>query len=90
MSPEPFIRKCRSLAMAKSIYVEVIDGQVRLAWINDDGADFMKRADAIGLGITYDDLLEALSEAGRTRGTSGRYSINDTIGHRLKRLLDIK
>jgi hypothetical protein len=90
MSPEPFIRKCRSLARAKSISVEVIDGRVRLAWINDDGADFMERADAIGLGITYDMFLETLSEAGWTRDTSGRYPISDTIGHRLKRLLDIK
>jgi hypothetical protein len=58
----------------KSIHVEVIDGRVRLAWINDDDSDFMNRADVIGLGITYDGPLEALSEAGWTRGTSGRIS----------------
>jgi hypothetical protein len=90
MSPEPFIRKCRSLARAKSVYVEVIDGRVRLAWITDDGADFMDRADVIGLGITYDMLREAISEAGWTGGTSGRYPINDVIRQGLKKLLNIK
>jgi hypothetical protein len=57
ISPEPFIQKCRSLARAKSLYLDVVDGRVRLAWINDDRADFMEWADAIGLGVSYDMLL---------------------------------
>ena len=33
--------------------MDVVDGQVRLAWkCSDDAADFMERADAIGLGIS--------------------------------------
>ena len=32
ISLKPFIEKCRSLVRAKSLYVDVEDGQVRLAW----------------------------------------------------------
>ena len=32
ISPKPFIEKCRSLVRAKNLYVDVEDGQVRLAW----------------------------------------------------------
>ena len=73
ISPEPFIHKCKSLARAKSLYLDVVDGRIRLAWkgSSDDGSidfmdgsiDFMERADAIGLGISYDMFLDALSEA---------------------------
>jgi hypothetical protein len=79
ISPEPFVQKCRSLAGAKSIYLEVVDGRVRLAWKNDDAADFMEWGDYIGLGITYDMLLEALSEAGGATSMNGCYPINDAI-----------
>lgn len=75
--PEPFIQKCRSLARAKSLYLEVMDGRVRLAWevSSDDGSiDFMERTDAIGLGISYDMLLDALSEAEGTIDIDGRLS----------------
>jgi hypothetical protein len=71
ISPEPFIHKCKSLAKAKSLYLDVVDGRVRLAWKgrSDDGSiDFMERADAIGLGISYDMILDALSEAGGALG----------------------
>ena len=66
ISPEPFIRKCKSLAAAKNTYLDVVDGRVRLFWTgsSDDATDFMERADAIGLGISYDMLLDALFEAG--------------------------
>jgi hypothetical protein len=73
ISPEPFVQKCRSLARAKSIYLEVVDGRVRLAWKNGDAADFMDWGDYIGLCITYYMLLEALSDAGGSTSTSGRY-----------------
>ncbi len=76
ISPEPFIQKCRSLAKAKKIYLDVVDGRVRLAWnVNSDECciDFMERADTLGLEITYDLLLDALSEAGGTIDTNGLY-----------------
>ena len=66
MSPEPFIQKCKSLAKAKNTYLIVVGGRVRLAWaasFSDGCTDFMDRAEVIGLGISYDMLLEALSEA---------------------------
>jgi hypothetical protein len=56
ISPEPFIKKCKSLAGAKP-YLDVVDGRVRFAWMDDDATDFMDRADAIGLGISYNMLL---------------------------------
>lgn len=67
MSLEPFIQKCRSLAKARNLYLDVVAGRVRLAWTgstDDDSIDFMERADAIGLGISYDTLLDALLDAG--------------------------
>jgi hypothetical protein len=82
ISPEPFIQKCRSLARAKSLYLDVMDGRIRLAWkdSSDDGSvDFMERADAIGLGISYDMLLDALSEAEGVIDVNGHYPINDAI-----------
>jgi hypothetical protein len=90
MSPEPFIQKCRSLKRAKSVYLEVVDRSIRLAWTTDDRAGFMKRADVLGLGITYDMLLEALSEAGSSTSINGQYPINDDIKQTLKKLLNIK
>jgi len=32
ISPEPFVEKSRSLAKAKSLYVDVENGFARLAW----------------------------------------------------------
>jgi hypothetical protein len=90
MSPEPFIQKCKSLAAAKNTYLDVVDGRVRLAWMNDGVIDFMERADAIGLGVSYDTLLDALSEAGGAIDSEGRYPINDVIRRRLMRVLNTK
>ena len=92
ISPEPFVQKCRSLARAKSIYLEVLEGHVRLAWKGsiDNDQGFMERVDAIGLGINYDMLLNALSKAGGAPSMSGRYPINDAIRRKLKRLLKAK
>jgi hypothetical protein len=88
MSPEPFILKCKSLAKAKNPYLEVVDRRVRIAWeVGSDSIGFMERADAIGLGITYDMLLDALSEAGGETTLSGCYPINDAIRQRLRKLL---
>jgi hypothetical protein len=47
----------------------------------------MERTDAIGLGISYDMLLDALAEAGGATSMSGRYPINDAIRLRLRKLL---
>ena len=44
-------------------------------------------ADAIGLGISYDMILDALSEAGGVIDTNGRYPVNDVIRRRLRRIL---
>jgi len=80
ISPGPFILKCRSLCKAKRTYLEVVDGRVCLAWECPDGeVDFMERADVIGLGISYDMMLDALSEAGGAVDVNGRYPINDPI-----------
>jgi hypothetical protein len=90
ISPEPFIRKCKSLAAAKNTYLDVVDGRVRLVWTgsSDDATDFMERADAIGLGISYDMLLEALFEAGGTIDINGSYPIDDAIRQRLRRIFN--
>jgi hypothetical protein len=88
MSLEPFVQKCKSLAVAKKTYLDVVDGRVRLAWMNDGVIGFMERADAIGLGISYDTLLDALSEAGGAIDADGRYPINDIIRRRLRRMLN--
>jgi hypothetical protein len=87
ISPAPFIQKCKNLARAKSRYLDVMDGRVRLAWVDDGAAEFIDRAEAIGLGISYDMLLDALSEAGGATSLSGRYPINDAIRQRLMKLL---
>ena len=49
---------------------------------------FMQRADIIGLGISYDMLLEALFEAGGAIDVNGRYPINDAIRQRLRRIFN--
>jgi hypothetical protein len=90
ISPEPFIQKCRSLAKAKKIYLNVVDGRIRLAWnvSPDDGSiDYMERVDALGLDITYDMLLDALSEGGGTIDADGRYPINEALRQKLRKLM---
>jgi hypothetical protein len=90
ISPEPFIQKCKSLARAKNPFLDVVDGRARLAWMvsSDNGSvGLMERADVIGLGISYDMLLDALSEAGGATSMSCRYPINDAICQRLRKLL---
>ena len=50
----------------------------------------MERADAIGLGISYDTLLDALLDAGGSIDADGHYPINDVIRRRLMRILNTK
>jgi hypothetical protein len=78
------------LAAAKNTYLDVVDGRVRLVWTgsSDDATDFMERADAIGLGISYDMLLEALFEAGGAIDINGSYPIDDAIRQRLRRIFN--
>jgi hypothetical protein len=45
ISSEPFVQKCKSLAKAKNLYLDVLDGRVILAWMDDGAANFMERAD---------------------------------------------
>jgi hypothetical protein len=86
ISPEPFVQKCKSLAKTKNTYLDVLDGRVVLAWMDDGAANFMERADVIGLGLSYDMLLDALSEAGGAIDVNGRYPIDDAIRRRLRRI----
>ena len=89
ISSEPFIQKCRSLAGAKNPHLEVKDGRIRLAWTDTskNRIEVMERADAIGLGISYDMLVEALLDAGGTIDADGHYPMNDAIRRRLKSLM---
>jgi len=65
----------------------VADGRIRLSWIADDcHVDYMERVDLIGLGISYDILLDALSEAEGTLDADGCYPIDDDIRTALRRL----
>ena len=65
ISPEPFVEKCRSLAKAKDLYVDVGNGQVRLAWTthSEDASankiEYIDRIEASRLNIHYDLLLDA-------------------------------
>ena len=90
ISPEPFIQKCKSLAKAKNLYLDVLDGHVVLAWMDDGAANFMERADVIGLGLSYDMLLDALYDAGGAIDVNGRYPVNDAIRRRLWKILNAK
>ena len=89
ISPEPFLRKCRSLARAKNPYLDVVEGRARLAWTTGDEChvDYMDRVDAIGLGISYDMLVNAVMEAGGTLDADGRYPLDDAIRMTLRRLM---
>ena len=95
ISPEPFIQKCRSLAKAKNLHLDVMDGIVRLAWASySDSAicrtESIDRIEGIRLGISYEMILNALEEAGGTIGINGRYPINDVIRQRLRKVLNGK
>jgi hypothetical protein len=87
ISPEPFIKKCKSLAKAKSPYIDVMNGRARLAWLDDGGAaEFMDRVEMNRLGISYEMLLDALEEVGGETSRNGSYLINGAIKRRLRML----
>jgi len=89
ISSEPFIQKCRSLAKGKNLHLEVVDKRIRLAWTRspDGQIDFMERIDIIGLGISYDMLVEAMLDAGGTIDADGHYPIDNAIRHTLRKIL---
>jgi hypothetical protein len=45
ISSEPFVEKCRSLARAKKLYVDVENGQIRLAWATNSEDASAKKAE---------------------------------------------
>jgi hypothetical protein len=88
ISPEPFIQKCRSLAHGKNPHLDVAHRRIRLAWTvgsTDSYLEFMERTDLIGLGISYDMLLDALIEAGGALDADGQYPIDDAIRRTLRK-----
>jgi hypothetical protein len=91
ISPEPFIQKCKSLAKAKHLYVDVKNGAIRLAWsaLSEDGAankiEYINRAEAASLGMPYELLLDAVLEAGGAIDGIGHYPVTDEIIGRLKK-----
>jgi hypothetical protein len=92
ISPEPFVQKCKSLAKAKDLYVDVKDGSIRLAWsaISKDGTaskiEHINRAEAVRLGIPYELLLDAVLEAGGTIDGSDHYPVTEEIIHGLRKV----
>jgi hypothetical protein len=90
ISPEPLIEKCRSLARAERVYLDVVDGRVRLGWMGGSEEGFMNRVEAFRLGISYEMLLEALEEVGGETSMNGRYPVNNAIRQRLTKLFKTK
>ncbi|MDD1753429.1 MAG: hypothetical protein LUQ38_10130 [Methanotrichaceae archaeon] len=91
ISPEPFVQKCRSLAKSRDIHVEVEEGLSRLAWtdFSHDGltkkVEYIDRIEAAVLGISYDLLLDAVSDGDGAIESSGRYLVIEEIIRRLKK-----
>jgi hypothetical protein len=85
ISPEPFVQKCKSLAKARDLYVDVKDGSIRLAWSasSDDELtsvmEYINRAEAASLGMPYELLLYAVLEGGGTIDGRGHYSMTEEI-----------
>ena len=86
ISPEPLIEKCRSLARAERVYLDVVDGRVRLGWMGGSEDEFMDRIEMNRLGISYEMLIEALEEVRGETSMNSRYPINGTIRERLRML----
>jgi hypothetical protein len=86
ISPEQFIEKCKSLARAKNLYVDVKDGQIRLAW-TDNGSnkvEYIDRIEAVRLGIPYELLVDVVEEHGGTIDIDGRYPVTNEIIRKLR------
>ncbi|MCJ7443738.1 MAG: hypothetical protein MUO26_04270 [Methanotrichaceae archaeon] len=92
ISPEPFIQKCKSLAKAKNLYVDVEDGHILLAWtpVPDDGStnnvEYIDRTEAVRLVISYDLLLDAVSEGGGAININDHYPVIYEIIRRFRKI----
>ncbi|MCJ7444838.1 MAG: hypothetical protein MUO26_09965 [Methanotrichaceae archaeon] len=89
ISPEPFIQKCKSLAKARNLYVDVKDGQIRLVWTDDASTnkfEYIDRIEAVRLGIPYDLLIDAVSEGGGGIDINGCYPVTDEIIRKLRKV----
>ncbi|MDD1752780.1 MAG: hypothetical protein LUQ38_06815 [Methanotrichaceae archaeon] len=89
ISPEPFVKKCKSLAKARDLYVDVKDGSIRLAFSDDtltSKVEYINRAEAVRLGIPYDLLLDAVLEGGGAIDGNGHYPVTDEIIRRLRKV----
>ncbi|MCJ7443107.1 MAG: hypothetical protein MUO26_01005 [Methanotrichaceae archaeon] len=87
---EPFIQKCKSLAKAENLYVDMKDGQIRLAWKDCDGSTnkvaYIDRVEAVRLGISYDSLSDAVSEGGGAIDIDGHYPVTNGIIRSLRKV----
>jgi hypothetical protein len=89
ISPEPFVEKCRSLAKSKDLYVDVENGQVRLAWMArfDDGTpnkiEYIDRIEASRLNIDHDLRQDAVSEDRGVAIIDGRYPVTDALSQKV-------
>ncbi|MCJ7444945.1 MAG: hypothetical protein MUO26_10520 [Methanotrichaceae archaeon] len=89
ISPEPFIQKCKSLAKAKNLFVDVKDGQIRLAWTEDGSTnkfEYIDRIEAVRLGISYESLVDAVSEGGGAIDINGHYPMTNEIIRSLRKV----
>ena len=91
ISPTPFVEKCKRLAKSRHLYVDAKSGSIRLAWsaLSEDGApnkiEYINRAEAASLGITYEILIDAVLKGGGIIDGIGHYPVTDEIIRRLKK-----
>ena len=90
ISPKPFVQKCNRLAKSRHLYVDVKSGSIRLAWsaLSEDGTaiEYINRAEAASLGITYELLLDAVLRSGGIVDGSGHYPVTEEMICRLRKV----
>ena len=92
ISPKPFVQKCKRLAKSKHLHVDLKSGSIRLAWsaLSEDGnankIEYIDRAEAASLGITYELLLDAVLKGGGIVDGSGHYPVTKEIIRRLRKV----
>ena len=92
ISPKPFVEKCKRLARSRHLYVDAKSGSIRLAWsaLSEDGTpnkiEYINRAEAASLGITYEILIDAVLKSGGIVDGSGHYPVTDEIIRRLRKV----
>jgi len=71
--------------------VDAKSGSIRLAWsaLSEDGTpnkiEYINRAEAASLGITYEILIDAVLKRGGIVDGSGHYPVTDEIIRRLRK-----